>query len=194
MDLDSRLLGAFRALVRTLGQRVDFFAAYPCTVLKDWGDHTVDVQPDSPHLPKMERLPLDHGLPGLSVKVKKGARVLLVFSGGDPRMPRCRLFESGSLERLEFVSGLGQSILIEDDRGVTSDDAIYAGPAIEVSNAAGTIKLDHQSQNMYLSANAAVYVQTATQVHLGTGIAETPLLRVNPAGPGYIPCTNVVGT
>jgi hypothetical protein len=80
--------------------RLDFLARYPCTVLNDHGDMRLDLDPDDPRIPPLSRVRLWLGLPGCTVKVRRGARVLLGFEGGDPDKPFAELFQVGSVERL----------------------------------------------------------------------------------------------
>lgn len=80
--------------------RLDFLARYPCTVLNDHGDMRLDLDPDDPRIPPLSRVRLWLGLPGCTVKVRSGARVLLGFEGGDPDKPFAELFQIGSVERL----------------------------------------------------------------------------------------------
>lgn len=48
---------------------------------------TLQVFPESADIPPMVEVPLRTGIPGLEVKIARGARVLLAFEGGDPRRP-----------------------------------------------------------------------------------------------------------
>jgi hypothetical protein len=104
-DFSERLMSAFRALVRGVHRRVDYFALYPAKVLKDHGDNHVDVQPDDPILPALVRVRVDTFMPGVKLEVAAGARVLLGFSGGNPAAPRCQLWESGELVKVTISAG-----------------------------------------------------------------------------------------
>lgn len=81
--------------------RLDPLAFYPATVVSQGDDGTVDLKPDSKRFGVgLAMVPIRHGLPGVSVRVKVGARVLLAFEGGDPQRPYCALWEAGGLESL----------------------------------------------------------------------------------------------
>lgn len=128
---------ALRQIIKGLLAPIDYYAMYPATVIKDHGDMRLDVEPDSEKLPQMTRLPLLGILPSCRVKVKKGARVFVGFENGEPTKPRCHVFDSGVLELLELRTGLGHSIIMEDDRGQRSGDDIYAKPYLQIESQAG---------------------------------------------------------
>ena len=83
----------FAALGRGSSRPFDFYGLYPGEV-KAQSDQAFDVQPDDSRLPAMGRLPIRHGLPGITVQVEPGAkvRVLVGWQGGDPRLPYCALW------------------------------------------------------------------------------------------------------
>lgn len=81
--------------------RLDPLAFYPATVVSQGDDDTVDLKPDSRRFGVgLAMVPIRHGIPGVSVRVRPGARVLLAFEGGDPQRPFCSLWEAGGLESL----------------------------------------------------------------------------------------------
>lgn len=81
--------------------RLDPLACYPATVVSQGDDGTVDLKPDSRRFGVgLAAVPIRHGLPGVSVRVRVGARVLLGFEGGDPQRPYCALWEAGGLESI----------------------------------------------------------------------------------------------
>lgn len=128
---------ALRQIIKGLLAPIDYYAMYPATVIKDHGDMTLDVEPDSEKLPQMTRLPLLGILPNCRVKVKKGARVFVGFENGEPTKPRCYVFDSGVLELLELRTGLGHTIIMEDDRGQRSGDDVYAKPHLQIKSKSG---------------------------------------------------------
>lgn len=98
----SVLTDLFVGLVeRLVIPRLDPLAWYPATVVSQGDDGTVDIRPDSRRFGVgLAMVPIRHGLPGVSVRVRVGARVLLGFEGGDPQRPYCALWEAGGLESL----------------------------------------------------------------------------------------------
>ncbi|WP_337869852.1 hypothetical protein [Meiothermus sp.] len=93
-----RLKCALRKLVED--GRIDTLALYPSRVLRDHGDMRLDLEPDRPDLPNLVRVPLRTMLPGVVVRVRRDARVLLGFENGDPSRPVATLFDGGALEAL----------------------------------------------------------------------------------------------
>lgn len=142
--MSDRARAALGAAVQDEARAMAYGFCYPCTVLKDWGDMTLDLQPDdSELLPALEKISLRLGLPGVRIKLKAGARVWLAFDNAEADKPLCYLFETGQIEKFEMTTGLGQTINVDDDRGQTSDDGEYARPSITVKDKAGNmLKLD----------------------------------------------------
>lgn len=97
-DLD-RLRSALAAVVQQLTGHTDFHAVYLAEVRGQNDDLTVELRPESPRLGDFSRVPL-RGLPGVQVKVKKGARVLLGFENGDPARPYASAFSADSLQEI----------------------------------------------------------------------------------------------
>jgi hypothetical protein len=128
-----RFWDAIRELVRSSVPVVDYFAAYPATVLICHGDNTMDVRPDSARLADLTDVPLRGFVPGALVKVRKGARVLLAFDEGDRAKPFVRPdWDTGALEFLAITTGLGQRFTLDDDR-----DAGHANPIVRLENHEG---------------------------------------------------------
>jgi hypothetical protein len=97
-DLD-RLRGALAALVQQLTGHTDYHAVYLAEVRGQNPDFTVELRPESPKLGDFSRVAL-RGLPGVQVRVKQGARVLLGFENGDPSRPYAALFNADSLQEI----------------------------------------------------------------------------------------------
>lgn len=95
-----RLKGAVTDLVRQLVGHTDYHALYPAEVRGQNDDLTLELKPDSPKLPGLSRVAIRHGLPGVSVRVKQKARVLLGFEAGDPQRPYAALWTADSLDTL----------------------------------------------------------------------------------------------
>jgi hypothetical protein len=82
--------------------QTDYFALYPGRVAKQNADGTLEVKIDSPRIPGMSKLPIRHGIPGVTaIEVATGARVLVGFEGADPSRPFACLWEgANSMTRL----------------------------------------------------------------------------------------------
>ena len=94
-----RLKAAFAAIVQRYIGHTDYHAVYLAEVRGQNDDLTVELRPESPRLADFSRVPL-RGLPGVEVKVKKGARVLLGFENGDPARPYATAFRADSLQEI----------------------------------------------------------------------------------------------
>lgn len=95
-----RLKGAVADLVRQFTGHTDYHALYPAEVRAQNEDKTLELRPDSAKLPGFSRVAIRHGLPGVTVTVKQGARVLLGFEGGNPEKPYAALWTADSLDTL----------------------------------------------------------------------------------------------
>jgi hypothetical protein len=102
-ELD-RMKDGLAAWVRSLFSRLDYLALYPSRVVSQNGDGTLELQPDDPRLPGLSGVPVRLGLPGTTVEVQAGARVLLGFEAGDPARPVATLWEGGPLAKLTVVA------------------------------------------------------------------------------------------
>ena len=98
--MTDRIMQSIEMLVRRATRRIDYTILYPCTVLADHGDMTLDLQPDNTALPALTRIALWVGVPGLQVQVKSGAKVLLGFRDARPDQPYAALFGAGGLSTL----------------------------------------------------------------------------------------------
>lgn len=136
--------GGLGRVIRQVMVHVDYLGLYPCRILRDHGDHHLDLQPDHPQLPKLTRIPLVPPIPGAQIKVKAGGSALVMFQHGDPSRPLV-LHIIGTLEYLNIVTGKGQHLTLDDDRGHTSDDKVYAKPSVVIEDMAGQT-LDFQAR------------------------------------------------
>jgi len=84
-----------------IGPRIDYSRTYIARVVHQAADDTLEVEPDTKKIPGLTKVPIFFGLPGVSAKVRKGARVVLGFLGGDPTLPYATVWESASV--LEVV-------------------------------------------------------------------------------------------
>lgn len=108
----SSLTDLITALIDHLvGPRLDPLALYPARVVSMGDDGTVDVKPDDARWGAgLAMVPIRHGLPGVSVRVRPGARVLLGFEAGDVRHPYCALWEPGSLDTLTVEASVSLTL------------------------------------------------------------------------------------
>lgn len=98
-----RIRGALETLVRkTL--RVDRFGAYFCKVVSQNSDGTLELLPDLPKIPGTSKVPIKLGVPGITVKVKPGARVALTWDGGDFTKPRATVWDSDGLDTITITA------------------------------------------------------------------------------------------
>jgi hypothetical protein len=95
-----RLTRSVGAIVRHLTAHIDYFALYPAKLVSQNDDGTLELKPDDSRLPGLSKVPIRYGIPGVTVKVASGARVLVGFEGGDPAAPVATLWESGSVTEL----------------------------------------------------------------------------------------------
>jgi len=158
MSLDA-LKESFAAVVKALTP-VDYFAYYPAKVVKQNADDlTLDVQPDDTRIPGMERVPIRFGTPQTTAKVQAGARVLVGFAGGNPKLPIATVWESATLIELNF--------------GSTTDFVALAQKVLT------------QLNNMATTFNGHTHVLTtstiiATVAMPGTGTAAAPISQMSP--------------
>jgi hypothetical protein len=142
---DGTDLGA-EGLNRVIGQSlrwVDYLGLFPCRVLKDWGDMTLDLRPENPLLPEMTHVRLVPPIAGVRVKLKKDSVVILAFQSADPARPLVISCPDAVPELFELITGKGQIIRADDDRGQTSEDGTYAAPHILLQDQAGqSVRLD----------------------------------------------------
>jgi hypothetical protein len=82
------------AIFGTVLRWVRPFGRYPGRVVSQHANGTLEIQPDSALVGAHDFVPLRVGLPGVTVKVPSGARVVLAFAEGDPRKPYAELVET----------------------------------------------------------------------------------------------------
>lgn len=100
-----RIKSSLMALLLDVLDRTDYHALYPCLVVKQNADKTLELKPDSAKIPPMSKVPIRLGIPGASVTLEDGARVLLGFAGGDPKRPIATLWEASSIDVLTLNAG-----------------------------------------------------------------------------------------
>lgn len=87
----------FARLVDGITRRVDWMAWYAAKVVSQNADGTLELAPDEPRVPGLSKVPIRLGVPGVSVKVAPGSRVLVGFENGDPRRPVASIWEKSTL-------------------------------------------------------------------------------------------------
>ena len=105
---------AIERIVDHLTARVDFFAQYPCRMVAQNADGSLELRPDDVRLPAMSRVPIRYGIPDVVATVSPGARVLLGFEGGNPAHPVATLWESGSILSLVLAGGTKGAARVDD--------------------------------------------------------------------------------
>lgn len=99
-DADRLKFGLTTLIQRTLGakiiNRIDYLALYPCRVIKQNSDGTLDLIADDPRVGAPTLVPIRYGVPGIKATVPVGSRCYLGFGGGDPSKPIVVDWESGT--------------------------------------------------------------------------------------------------
>lgn len=130
-----RLKGSFEAMVSAATSRVDYFAFYPCAVVSQNADGTLELRPENARLPGFSKVPIRHTVPGMRVTIGAGdvstCRALVGFDGGDPRKPFVAHFFGDKVTEVkigdttgsyEFVA-LADKVLTELNKIKTAFDA-----------------------------------------------------------------------
>jgi len=143
----SHALDALRRIVEgVVGPRLDHLALYPCTVIAQRSSGGLDLQPDSPRVPPCADVPIRHGLPGVTVTVPAGGRVLLGYAGGNPDLPYACLWESGTVTSITINGGSARAAREGDhvtattalSTWITTVSTLLNTPGV-VSGAPGTV-------------------------------------------------------
>jgi hypothetical protein len=93
--------------VRRVTQRIDYQAFYPCRVVSQNGDGTLELKPDLDRkLPGLSKVPIRYGIPGVTVKVNSGARVHVSYANGDPAKPFAAIWESEALKEVNVTASV----------------------------------------------------------------------------------------
>lgn len=102
------LLATIERVVRAIVGDTKYFKQWPCTVQGQEGDGPLDLLPDDAEIAGpggLQGVPIRHGLPGITVEVETGARVLLGFEAGDPSRPYAALWENATIKAIRFDGG-----------------------------------------------------------------------------------------
>lgn len=142
-----RVKGSFLALVRAAKPRIDYLGVYRATVVSQTGQN-VDVKLDDASMPGMSGLPLQAGVPGLTVQVLPGARVLVAFDNGDPALPVALLWDQGAHVLRVSVHGLKVELGAEN---LTPADGVLTGLAIDMFTGSPHVALGNASLAVFAS-------------------------------------------
>ena len=98
------LRGSLERLVRWITRDTIYLGQYTATVIRQAADGTLDLMPDDLRLQSsgLQGVPIRHGLPGVTVEVPAGERVLLGFDSGDPAKPYAALWHEGQVTRVRI--------------------------------------------------------------------------------------------
>ena len=124
IELDA-LKESIRLIIDHAMRRVDYFALYPAKVVSQNADRTLELKPESSKLPQMSKVPIRLGIPGASVRVSAGARVLVGFENGDPKRPYAGLWDTASLVELVIDGGSNAVARV----GSTTQGHVHSGTA-----------------------------------------------------------------
>lgn len=98
------LRGSLERLIRWVMRDVLYLGLYTAAVVRQAADGTLDLLPDDDRLRSqgLQAVPIRHGLPGVTVEVPAGERVLLGFDSGDPAQPYAALWHEGQVTRVNI--------------------------------------------------------------------------------------------
>jgi hypothetical protein len=93
-----RLKAGFIGAARAAFPRIDYLALYAGTIVAQGGANSFDVQPDDARVPGLSQVPIELGLPGLTLQLDLNSkpRCLIGWKNGNPALPYVTLFESGA--------------------------------------------------------------------------------------------------
>ena len=101
--MSDTILDSLRRIVTAfVGTRLDHLALYPAVVRQQRSDGALDLHPEDTRVPSCQGVPIRLGLPGVTVTVAVGARVLIGYENGNPARPVATLWESGTVTLLEI--------------------------------------------------------------------------------------------
>lgn len=120
---------ALERFIRWVTRDTKYHALYPCTVERQDANGLLELTPDDEAMRGggLGEVPIRHGLPGFTVKVKAGARVLLGFEAGDPKRPYAALWEPGAVDEISFDGGTNP-VACDGDTGT-----VFFPPALVIT-------------------------------------------------------------
>lgn len=98
---------ALERIIESIFPERIYLRSYECSVERQADDGSLDLLPDDAVIRGLglQGVPIYHGLPGVTVRVVPGARVLLQFVAGDPAKPYASLWRSGDIVDISFNGG-----------------------------------------------------------------------------------------
>lgn len=111
------LRAAFDGIIRQATKHFDFYAVRAGKVVSQNNDGTLEIRLDDESVPGMSKIPIAYGVPGISAKVKPGARVHVEFAEGSPTKPRAVVVDSSGAVELQVnafvkVEGAGDFVAL----------------------------------------------------------------------------------
>ena len=113
-----RISAGLTALVRDLLSGTDYHALYPCEVVSQNEDDSLELKSESSRLPSLSNVKIRIGIPGARARLAPGARVLVGFENGDPKRPYAGLWESATLLELVINGGSNGLALAEHTHSI----------------------------------------------------------------------------
>lgn len=118
-DVDRVKSGLVSFIQRTLGakiiNRIDYLALYPCKVIAQNGDGTLElIADDTVRVGVFNNVPIRYGVPGVTAKVPPGSRCYVGFGGGNPSKPMVVDWEVGTVLGIFFASGVNGAARVND--------------------------------------------------------------------------------
>jgi hypothetical protein len=98
------LRGSLERIIRWVTRNTIYLTTYSAQVIRQAADGTLDLLVDDLRLQSqgLQGVPIRHGLPGVTVEVPAGERVLLAFDGGDPAKPHAMLWHEGQVTKVRI--------------------------------------------------------------------------------------------
>ena len=113
------LRGQLEKLIRWVTRDTIYLGMYTCEVVSQSSDGSLDLLPDDDRLRAegLQAVPIRHGLPGVTVVVPAGERVLLGFDNGDPNRPYAALWHEGQVTSVNIGGSVAVALSdLVDDR------------------------------------------------------------------------------
>jgi hypothetical protein len=101
--MTDRFKGGLAAFISRITRKYDYAFPWSYTVSSQNSDGTLELTPEQPSkVPGLSNIPCKWGNAGVTAKVNKGARCLVMFAGGDPGKPFVLGWEHGSFESISL--------------------------------------------------------------------------------------------
>lgn len=99
-----KMRSALERIIRWVTRDTLFHGQFTAQVIRQAADGTLDLLPDDLRIRSqgLQGVPIRHGLPGVTVEVLPGGRVLLAFDGGDPSRPYAALWHEGTVLKVHI--------------------------------------------------------------------------------------------